>query len=246
MELIPAIDLRRGRVVRLIAGDDRRVTVYGDDPAALLERFRAAGARRVHVVDLDAALGEAPQTELVARLAGAARGRLALQVGGGLRDEGAIAAALAAGAERAVVGTLAVRHPEEVRRLAERWPGRLVPALDARDGEVRVDGWRRGTGIAATEVAAALAGAPFATLLVTDVARDGGLAGANLELTLAVARAAGIPALLSGGVASLRDLEAAAAFPEIAGAIVGRALYERRIDLAAVVATLADGAAAAR
>lgn len=235
MELLPAVDLRRGRVVRLLRGDAAAETVYGDDPAAVLAGFAAAGVERAHVVDLDAALGEPPQRELLAALA-AAPERPALQLGGGLRDEAAVEWALAAGFERAVIGSLVVADPPRFAALARRFPGRLVPALDARDGEVRTAGWTAGSGVTAAAAAARLAGLPCPAVLVTDVERDGAMAGPNVELARRVAAASGLPALLSGGVASLADLAAARQAPEIAGAVVGRALYAGAFTLAEALA----------
>ena len=223
MELIPAIDLRHGRAVRLRQGDDARATVYGDDPVALLESYARAGVARVHVVDLDAALGEAPQRELIARMAETGAG---IQLGGGLRTPEAIDWALAAGCERVVLGSLVARDLEAFRLLALTRPGRLVPALDVAGGEVRIAGWREGAPRPLGELCARLMGAPCPAVLVTDVERDGMMNGPNLDLALRVAHTSGLPALLSGGVHALSDLETAGRHPEIAGAIVGRALYE--------------------
>jgi phosphoribosylformimino-5-aminoimidazole carboxamide ribotide isomerase len=235
VELLPAVDLRRGRVVRLLRGDAAAETVYGDDPAAVLARFAAAGVARAHVVDLDAALGEAPQSELLAALAAAAD-RPALQLGGGLRDEAAVETALAAGFERVVLGSMIVGEPARFAELARRFPGRVVPALDVRGGEVRVGGWTEGSGVAPATAAAALAGLPCPAVLVTDVERDGALTGPNLDLTVRVAAASGLPALVSGGVASLDDLAAARRTSGVAGAIVGRALYSGAFRLADALA----------
>ena len=224
MELLPAIDLRRGQAVRLKQGDDARATVYGDDPVALLEAYARAGVARVHVVDLDAALGEAPQRGLIERMA--ALGTPGIQLGGGLRDREAIDWALAAGCDRVVIGSLVARDVDAFRALALERPGRLVPALDIAQGEVRIFGWKEGAPRKLGDLCAHLMGLPCPAILVTDVERDGMMTGPNLELARRVARATGIPALLSGGVRELADLEAARSVPEIAGAIVGRALYE--------------------
>lgn len=244
MELLPAIDLRKGRAVRLVQGDDARATVY-DDPLAVLERYHAAGAARVHVVDLDAALGEPPQRRLVERLArlAADSGGLELQLGGGLRDRESLAWAFHAGCGRAVVGSLAVREPELFAALAREHPGRLVPALDAAGGEVRLAGWTEGSGRRIEDACAGLQGLPCPAVLVTDIERDGTLAGPNLELARRAARVSGLPALLSGGVRSLADLEAARQAPEVAGAVVGRALYEGVFTLEEALAVCAGGAA---
>lgn len=230
MDLLPAIDLRGGQAVRLRQGDDSRRTTVGDDPVALLDRFAAAGVSLVHVVDLDAALGEAPQSALIERMIG--RG-IAIQLGGGLRDRTSIEAALALGAERAVVGSLVARDPELFAEIAAAHPGRLVPALDlsGTTGEVRISGWKEGAPRTLAELAAALVGAASPAVLVTDVDRDGMMGGPNVALARRVARACGLPALLSGGVSSLEDLAAARIYPEIAGAIVGQALYSGAFTL---------------
>jgi phosphoribosylformimino-5-aminoimidazole carboxamide ribotide isomerase len=254
MELLPAIDLRHGRVVRLRQGDDSRATEYASDPLAVAAGFAAAGARRIHVVDLDAALGEPPQRALVERLAAAlAAGsrpgaRVGVQLGGGLRDRAAVEWALAAGCERVVLGSLPARDPAAFGELARAFPGRTLPALEVAGGELRVAGWTQAAGSSLDEICGRLRGLPCPAVLVTDVERDGMLCGPNLELARRIAAATGLPALLSGGVRGLADLAAAAALPEIAGAILGRALYEGRIDLAAALAlcTRAPAASAGR
>lgn len=271
MELLPAIDLRGGRVVRLLRGDDARRTVYSGRPVEVLAGFARAGARWVHAVDLDAAFGEAPQRRTVEALAQAARDAgVRLQLGGGIRDEAAVEGALAAGCERVVVGSLVARDFPGFAELARRWRGRLVPALDvapgplpsptaeeaagtrrspqpevgALAGRVRVAGWREDAGTPLPELCAGLRELPCPAVLVTDVSRDGALEGPNLPLARSVAEASGVPALLSGGVATLEDLVRAAASPGIGGAVVGRALYEGRFGLEeALAACRADAAA---
>lgn len=252
MELIPAIDLRGGRVVRLLRGDDARRTEYAADPVAVLDEYAAAGIARVHVVDLDAAFGEPPQREAVARLVARAReAGVELQLGGGLRNARTVGRALAAGCSRAVVGSLVASDPKAFAEIADRYPGQLVPALDAlavvdpeaadgsQDYVVRVAGWTKSAGRSLVAICGALRGLPCPAVLVTDIGRDGTLEGANLELARRVSAATGLPALLSGGVRSPADLALAAQTPGIAGAIVGRALYEGRF-------TLAEGLAACR
>jgi cyclase len=233
LELLPALDLRRGAVVRLLRGDDARRTVYGADPLVVLAGYAGAGVACVHLVDLDAALGEPAQRELIERLLAwaAARGGPAVQLGGGMRDAGAIAWALGAGCERVVVGSLVARDPELFRRLAARWPGRLVPAVDVRNGEVRTEGWVEKAGNPLRTVCRELRGVPCPAVLVTDVERDGTRAGPNLELASEVARASGLPALLSGGISTLADLRAARADSAIVGVVVGRALYEHAFSV---------------
>src|SRR5579864_8649910 len=257
MDLLPAIDLRHGRVVRLRQGDDSRTTEYAGDPLAVAASFAAAGARRIHVVDLDAALGEPPQRALIERLAAAlatgggnggraARAggaRASLQLGGGLRDRAAVEWALAAGCERVVLGSLPARDPAAFGELARAFPGRTVPALEVAGGELRVAGWTQAAGSPLAEICARLRGLPCPAVLVTDVERDGMLCGPNLDLAQRIAIDTGLPALLSGGVRSLADLAAAAALPEIAGAVLGRALYEGQIDLPAALAVCSGAAA---
>ena len=222
MDLLPAIDLRHGRAVRLQQGDARRETVYADNPMALLERYDAAQVFHVHVVDLDAAFGEPPQRELIARMAQ----RMPIQLGGGLRDRDAIEWALDAGCARVVLGSLVARDPDRFGELAAAFPGRLVPALDIEKGEVRIAGWTEGARRSLADLCALLKPLPCPAVLVTDVERDGMMTGPNLDLTAQVARDTGLPGLLSGGVHRLEDLEAARKVPEIGGVIVGRALYE--------------------
>src|SRR5579864_6970885 len=254
MELLPAIDLRRGRVVRLRQGDDARAKEYAGYPLAVAAGFAAAGVRRIHVVDLDAALGEPPQRDLVARLVaalragaaagdGAAPGRVGVQLGGGLRGRADVEWALAVGCERVLMGSVAARDPEAFATLAHAFPGLVLPALEVAGGELRVAGWTQAAGSSLDEVCARLRGLPCPAVLVTDVERDGMMSGPNFELTLRVAAATGLPALISGGVRSLADLAAAAALPAVAGAVLGRALYEGQIDLPAALAVCSGAAA---
>ena len=236
MELIPAIDLRHGRVVRLVQGDEARATVYGDDPVAVLESYANAGVARVHVVDLDAALGEPRQLALLKRMAAVG---VSLQVGGGLRDRETIAQAFMAGCERAVIGSLVARDIDTFRGFAEELPGWLIPALDVASGEVRIAGWKEGATRSLGDLCAHLMGAPCPAVLVTDIERDGMMTGPNLDLACRVAATSGIPALVSGGIHALSDLEAARRLPEIAGVVVGRALYEGTFTLEEALAACA-------
>lgn len=242
MDLLPAIDLRGGKVVRLLRGDDGLRTEYGDSPLDWLEELLAAGVTRLHVVDLDAAFEAEPQTELLAALAAAARARsAALQLGGGLRDRATVEAALALPCERVVVGSMVARQPELFAELAREHPGRLIPALDTRGGELRIAGWREEVAEPLSQLCRRLKGLPCPAVLVTDIDRDGTLEGPNLDLARRVADSTHLPALLSGGVRSLADLEAAAASPEIAGAVVGRAIYERAFTIADALAACGAG-----
>lgn len=232
MTIYPAIDLRGGRCVRLVEGDFARETVYGDDPVAVARRWQAAGARWLHVVDLDGARAGAPaQLDLVARICAAVT--MPVQVGGGLRDHQAVEAVLAAGARRAIVGTVAVRDPDLCERLCRAFPNRVVVGIDARDGVARVSGWEEGSTARATDLAKAVAQRGAAAIVYTDIARDGTETGPNVEETANVARAASIPVIASGGVGSLSHIRAVAARANdgIEGVIVGKALYTGAVQL---------------
>lgn len=237
MQLIPAIDLRRGEVVRLRHGDDGQRTRYGLDPFEVLRSYARAGAGLVHVVDLDAAFGEPPQRDLVAALAARAK----IELGGGLGDREAVAWALGAGCERVVMGSIVARDPDAFAEITAAFPGRVVPALEVAAGRLRVAGWREEARASLEEVAGRLRGIACPAVLVTDVERDGTLEGPNLELARRVAALTGLPALLSGGVRSLDDLRAASRFGEIAGAIVGKALYEGLFTVEEALAASSGG-----
>jgi phosphoribosylformimino-5-aminoimidazole carboxamide ribotide isomerase len=233
-DLLPAIDLRGGRVVRLSQGDFARETVYGDDPAAVVLRFVADGARWLHVVDLDGAKdGERRQTDAVARIVAAAGESAKCEVAGGLRDEEAVEAVLTAGAARAVVGTAALKDPDLVARLVARFSvDRIAIALDVRDGLAVGHGWVSGAaGVAAGEALVMLADRGARTFEVTAIDRDGLLQGPDLELLGRMVALGRGDVIASAGISSLVDLEATRAIGCI-GAIVGRAIYEGRLDLA--------------
>ncbi len=240
VQLLPAIDLRGGQVVRLMRGDDRRRTVYEADPGNALRRYREAGVSRIHVVDLDAAFGGPPQRGVVQELAGQARdssnGRGGIQLGGGLRDRAAVEWAFAAGCERAVVTSLVVRDFDVFADLCRRYPACMVAALDIDGGEVRLAGWTESADRSPAALCVQLADLPIAAVLVTDISRDGMMQGPNIDLACRIGDLAGAPAILSGGVRSAADLEAAARRPEIEAAIVGRALYDGSLSLDEAIA----------
>ena len=236
-QLLPAIDLRGGQVVRLSEGDFARETVYGTDPADVARSFVAAGARWIHVVDLDGARdGASRQTDAVARIVAAVGDRVACEVAGGLRDEAAVEAALAAGAARAVVGTAALRHPDFVERLIGRFgAARIAVALDVRDGLAVGQGWVPGaSGVPVEQALSGLSGRGARTFIVTAIERDGLLNGPNLELLGRMVALGRGDIIASAGVSSLADISAVRAIGCV-GAIVGRAVYEGRIDLSAAV-----------
>jgi phosphoribosylformimino-5-aminoimidazole carboxamide ribotide isomerase len=233
--LYPAIDLRRGRCVRLEKGEASRETVYGDDPLAVARAFAEAGAEWIHVVDLDAAFGDGSNRALIRALV--ASTPLRVQTGGGLRSEGDLAEVLGAGAARAVIGTAAIEDPDLVRRAVDRWGAdRIAVGLDARGRRPAARGWTEESGADLFDLAARMVALGAGTLVHTDIERDGMLGGPNLELSAALAQASGARVIVSGGVSGAGDVRAAAeAGGGIAGVIVGKAIYEGRIDLAEAV-----------
>jgi phosphoribosylformimino-5-aminoimidazole carboxamide ribotide isomerase len=238
----PAIDLRGGRCVRLREGDFARETVYGDDPVGMARRWERAGAEWLHVVDLDGARAGSPvQLELVAAICHAVS--IPVQVGGGLRDRTAVDRVLAAGAARAIVGTVAVQAPLECEAICHEHPDRIAIGLDARDGRLRTTGWLEESSADALQVAPRVAAMGAAAIVYTDIARDGTEAGPDLDGTRAVARAAGIPVIASGGVGRVDDVRhvAALAVDGVAGVIVGRALYTGAVRLEDALAAARTG-----
>lgn len=241
MDLYPAIDLRAGRCVRLYQGDYDRETVYDDDPVARALTFVEAGAPWIHVVDLDAARSGNPENrEAVAAIAAAVAGRARVQVGGGVRSREAAEALVGAGVARVVIGTAALEQPELVRALAADHP--VAVGLDVRGTEIAVRGWEEGSGRALTEVLPEFEDAGVAAVVVTQILRDGTLEGPDTEGLRGVLAATAIEVVASGGVGSLHDLETLAAIEadgrRLAGAIVGRALYEERFTAAEAMAAL--------
>jgi phosphoribosylformimino-5-aminoimidazole carboxamide ribotide isomerase len=246
LDLYPAIDLRAGRCVRLWQGDYSRETVYGTDPVAVAQAFAGAGVRWVHVVDLDAARTGAPENrEAVAAIARAVGPEVAVQAGGGVRDRASAEALWAAGVARVVLGTAAVENPALVRELAAEHP--VSVGVDVRGRDVAVRGWTEGSGRGLDEVLDDVVDAGVAAVVVTEIARDGTLAGPDLELFARVLEAtAGIDVIAAGGVGSLADLEALATLNaggrRLAGAIVGKALHEGVFTVEEAVAACAASA----
>jgi phosphoribosylformimino-5-aminoimidazole carboxamide ribotide isomerase len=239
MELIPAIDLLQGKAVRLRQGRYDEITVYSDDPPAIAAAWRGT-VGRMHLVDLEGAReGRPVQKDLVRRVV-AAFGP-GVQVGGGIRTREALEQALELGADRAVLGTAAIRDPDFVAAAARAHPGRIVVAVDARRGRVATDGWLDVSELTAVELVQSIAALPLAAILYTDLERDGTEVGPNVAETRRLAREGGLPVIASGGVGTLAHLRAlAAAEPPIAAAIVGRALHERRFSLAEATLAAAD------
>lgn len=244
MILFPAIDLVGGRVVRLANGERSRMDVYSDDPAAVAESFRDAGARWIHVVDLSAALEE----DEAARAANDAAIRaicavdgVSVDVGGGVRSMGAVERLAGLGARRVAIGTALVRDAAFAHDAAREFGELVVADVAARGGEVRVNGWREGAALSADELVARLADLGYRHLVFTDVSRDGMRCGVDAEAYRHIAEVAGFPVVASGGIASLDDLRALAALGEgvVEGAITGRALYEGEFSLEEALAACA-------
>jgi phosphoribosylformimino-5-aminoimidazole carboxamide ribotide isomerase len=242
MIVIPAVDLRGGRCVRLREGRAEAETVFSDDPVAMATHWRSQGAQRLHVVDLDGAFAGRPQqTALIAEIV-AAVAPVPVEVGGGLRDLAAVDAVLETGARWAVVGTRAALDAAFLVEVCGRHPGRVIIAVDARGPLVAVKGWTETSGERVVDVGRRARDAGAAALLYTDVSRDGLEGGPNVDDTAALASEAKMPVLASGGVATVEDLVRLAAIPGVEGTVVGRALYTGAVDLRAAVAAVRKAA----
>lgn len=237
MILYPAIDLKEGRCVRLVRGAMSEATVFNDDPAAQARLFAAAGCRWLHIVDLDGAFAGKPRNRasVEAILAAIA---IPVQLGGGIRDLATLEAWLGKGVRRAILGTAALRNPALVKEGCRLFPGRVAVGIDARAGRVAVEGWAETSDITALELALRFEDAGVAAIIFTDIERDGTMQGANIEQTAALARRLKTPVIASGGISSLEELRVLKAHEGdgIAGAILGRALYDGRVDLKAALA----------
>jgi phosphoribosylformimino-5-aminoimidazole carboxamide ribotide isomerase len=237
--LYPAIDLKGGQCVRLLRGDMAAATVFNHDPADQARRFAAAGFEWLHLVDLDGAVGGRPvNAGAVAAILAAVT--LPVQLGGGIRSLAQIATWLESDVRRVILGTVALTDPELVRTACKRFPGRIVVGIDARGGKVATEGWIKTSETTALDLARALSDVGVAALIYTDIDRDGAMQGVNVAATAALARAVEMPVIASGGVAGIEDLKAlkAEAASGIAGVVVGRALYDGRLDAAAALRAL--------
>ena len=242
MILFPAIDLKDGKCVRLVRGEMASATVFNDDPAAQARQFAETGFDWLHLVDLNGAFaGHSVNGEVVASIRRACD--LHIQLGGGIRDRAAIEHWLAIGIDRVVLGTAALRDPDLVRAAAADHPGRILVAVDARDGRVAVEGWVETSDIGVIELARRFEDCGVAAIIYTDIARDGALGGIDAAAVATVARQVRLPVIASGGVASLADIAALKAYEGdgVAGIVCGRALYDGRLDPRAAL-RLAGGA----
>ena len=243
MILFPAIDLKDGQCVRLKLGDMDQATVFADDPAAQAKTFQDQGFEYLHLVDLNGAFaGVSVNTEAVEAILKAVS--LPVQLGGGIRDLDAIAGWLEKGIAQVILGTLAVRDPDLVRRACREFPGRIAVGIDAKAGHVAVEGWAESSTLSVFDLAAKFEDAGVAAIIYTDIDRDGILAGLNISSTLELAAATKIPVIASGGLASMDDINRLTQkdCAVLEGAISGRALYDGRIDPALALQTLKGAA----
>ena len=233
MLLIPALDLKDGRCVRLKQGDMDDATVFSEDPAAMARHWLAQGARRLHLVDLNGAVAGKPKNEAAIRAVTAAVGDdIPVQLGGGIRDLDTIERYLDDGITYVIIGTAAVKNPGFLHDACGAFPGHIIVGLDARDGKVATDGWSKMTGHDVVDLARKYEDYGVEAVIYTDIGRDGMLSGVNIEATVRLAQALRIPVIASGGIASLKDIKALCKVESegIMGAITGRAIYEGKLD----------------
>jgi phosphoribosylformimino-5-aminoimidazole carboxamide ribotide isomerase len=234
VEIWPAIDLRGGKCVRLQQGDYKRETVFGEDPAAMARHWVARGAENLHLVDLDGAR-DGHLTNLASVRAIVEAVGIPCELGGGIRNEATIRELLDLGIEQLVIGTLAIQQPDWFRQMCRKFPGRLVLGIDARGGRVATAGWLETTDVPATDLARQFANEPIAAIVYTDIATDGMLAGPNVAAMAEMRAAVDVPVVASGGVTTVDDV-ARLASVDMAGCIIGRALYEGKLTLPAALA----------
>lgn len=243
MLLIPAIDLKDGKCVRLRQGRMEDETIFADDPMDMAQRWVDAGARRLHLVDLNGAFAGRPVNADVVHRIAEAFPDVPIQVGGGIRDEDTVQLYLDAGVQYVIIGTKAVRAPHFVNDLCLEFPGHIIVGLDARDGKVAIDGWSKLSHHDVIDLAQRFERDGVEAIVYTDISRDGMMEGVNVEATAKLAREISIPVIASGGISSLDDIKALLAVPDegIMGAIIGRALYEGSIDLVAAHKLVNEG-----
>lgn len=245
MLLIPAIDLKDGKCVRLRQGKMEDATVFEDDPVVAAERWVKAGARRLHMVDLNGAFEGKPMNAAAVKRVAEAFPDLSIQIGGGIRDEDTIQAYLDAGVQYVIIGTKAVSAPHFVEDICLEFPGHVIVGLDAKDGKVAIDGWSKLSNHDVIDMAQRFERDGVEAIIYTDISRDGMMGGANIESTVKLAQAIHIPVIASGGVTNMDDVKKLCAVEDegVSGAIIGRALYEGTLDLAEAQ-KYADGATA--
>ena len=232
MIIYPAIDIRGGRCVRLTEGRFDAETVFADDPAEMALKWAGLGAEFLHLVDLDGALaGEGKNVPVIERILQSVS--IPVQLGGGIRNLETIEKLLSLGVTRLILGSAAVKNPQLVEEACKKYPGHIAVGIDAKNGDVAIEGWGKGSGVAATELAKQMAAYGVETIIYTDISRDGMLSGVNVEATAALARACGVPIIASGGVASIEDIRRVKAVEAdgVQGCIIGKAIYTGAVDL---------------
>ena len=242
MIIYPAIDIRGGRCVRLTEGRFDAETVFADDPAEMALKWAGMGAEFLHLVDLDGALaGEGKNVPVIERILQSVN--IPVQLGGGIRNLETIEKLLALGVTRLILGSAAVKNPQLVEEACKKYPGHIAVGIDAKNGEVAIEGWGKGSGVAATELAKQMAAYGVETIIYTDISRDGMLSGVNVEATAALARACGVPVIASGGVASIEDIRRVKAVEAdgVQGCIIGKAIYTGAVDLKEALALAKEG-----
>ena len=242
MIIYPAIDIRGGRCVRLTEGRFDAETVFADDPAEMALKWAGIGAEFLHLVDLDGALaGEGKNVPVIERILQSVN--IPVQLGGGIRNLETIEKLLALGVTRLILGSAAVKNPQLVEEACKKYPGHIAVGIDAKNGEVAIEGWGKGSGVAATELAKQMAAYGVETIIYTDISRDGMLSGVNVEATAALARACGVPIIASGGVASIEDIRRVKAVEAdgVQGCIIGKAIYTGAVDLKEALALAKEG-----
>jgi len=234
MLIIPAIDLKDGKCVRLRQGRMDDSTVFSDNPVDMAAKWVDAGCRRLHLVDLNGAFAGKPVNGEIVQAIAKAYPELPIQIGGGIRSAEIIEAYLAAGVSQVIIGTKAVKEPEFVTQMCKAFPGHIIVGLDAQDGRVAIDGWAEVTDVMAVDLAKRFRDDGVSSIVYTDIARDGMMQGVNVEATVDLAQQGGIPVIASGGVTNIDDIRALAEVADkgIFGAITGRAIYEGTLDVA--------------
>ena len=230
MIIIPAIDLKGGKCVRLIQGDMDKDTVYSDDPVAKAKEWESGGSGIIHIVDLDGAVNGEPRNRGVIEAIRAAVD-CTVQLGGGIRDMATADAYFELGLDRLVIGSLLLKNPEESKRIAEKYPGKVVAGIDVKDNMATADGWYESSSVSGRELVEKIADWPLAGIVFTDISRDGMMQGANIEAIADMASVSDIPLIASGGVSSRDDLDQLSKIDGVWGAIIGKALYTGAIDL---------------
>jgi phosphoribosylformimino-5-aminoimidazole carboxamide ribotide isomerase len=230
MLVIPAIDLRDGNCVRLVQGRKDAVTVYSNDPGKTAKRWESYGARLIHIVDLDGAFsGNQKNFDAIKRIRNSAR--IMLQVGGGIRDSGNLLKLFSANIDRVIIGTAAIEDPEFLTYACNKYPGRVLIGIDAKDGMVAIKGWEEVTSISAKELARRLEIIGASGIIYTDIDRDGMLSGPNIEATREMVKSVGIPVTASGGISCMEDIKNLLSIENLWGAITGKAIYSGALDL---------------